>query len=71
MSVILLALFVLVGIALFWIALIVVFSIYIPTLKVRLFLDKLEFVLGRILWIGATATFFAALVIGMLERGGA
>lgn len=32
--------------------------------------DKLEYVLVQILWVGGAATFFAALLIGMMERGG-
>nr|DAL20917.1 MAG TPA_asm: hypothetical protein [Caudoviricetes sp.] len=48
-----------------------VFSKYAPTLGVMLFFDTLKQVLVQILIIGCSATFFAALLIGMLERGGA
>lgn len=48
-----------------------VFSNYAPTLGVMLFFDTLKQVLVQILIIGCSATFFAALLIGMLERGGA
>jgi hypothetical protein len=48
-----------------------VFSNYAPTLGVMLFFDTLKQVLLQILIIGGAATFFAALLIGMLERGGA
>jgi hypothetical protein len=48
-----------------------VFSNYAPTLGIMLFFDTLEQVLLQILFIGGTATFFAALRIGMLERGSA
>lgn len=47
-----------------------VFSNYAPTLGIMLFFDTLEQVLLQILFIGGAATFFAALLIGMLERGG-
>lgn len=48
-----------------------VFSNYAPTLGIMLFFDTLKQVLVQILIIGCSATFFAALLIGMLERGGA
>lgn len=48
-----------------------VFSNYAPTLGIMLFFDTLKWVLVQILIIGSAATFFAALLIGMLERGGA
>lgn len=48
-----------------------VFSNYAPTLGIMLFFDTLEQVLLQILFIGGAATFFAALLIGMMERGGA
>lgn len=59
------------GIGLLRIALYVVFNfIYIPTLNVRFFLDRLEYALIGIQWIG-TATFFSALIIWLMEKGGA
>lgn len=48
-----------------------VFSNYAPTLGAMLFFDSIKQVLLQILFIGGAATFFAALLIGMLERGGA
>ena len=48
-----------------------VFSNYAPTLGAMLFFDSIKQVLLQILFIGGVATFFAALLIGMLERGGA
>lgn len=48
-----------------------VFSNYAPTLGIMLFFDTLKQVLVQILIIGCSATFFAVLLIGMLERGGA
>lgn len=48
-----------------------VFSNYAPTLGAMLFFDSIKQVLVQILIIGGAATFFAALLIGMLERGGA
>lgn len=48
-----------------------VFSNYAPTLGIMLFFDALKQALVQILIIGCSATFFAALLIGMLERGGA
>lgn len=48
-----------------------VFSNYAPTLGIMLFFDTLKQVLVQILIIGCSATFFAALLIGMMERGGA
>lgn len=48
-----------------------VLSEHAPTLGGRLFFDTLKQVLVQILIIGGAATFFAALLIGMLERGGA
>lgn len=48
-----------------------VFSNYAPTLGIMLFFDALKQVLLQILFIGGAATFFAALLIGMLERGSA
>nr|DAM76631.1 MAG TPA: hypothetical protein [Caudoviricetes sp.] len=48
-----------------------VLSNYAPTLGVMLFFDTLKQVLMQILIIGCAATFFAGLLIGMLERGGA
>lgn len=41
------------------------------TFEAWLFFDNLAGILLQILFIGAAATFFAALLIGMLERGGA
>lgn len=49
----------------------VVFSNYAPTLGIMLFFDTLKQVLVQILIIGCAATFFAALLIRMMERGGA
>lgn len=71
MNAILWAVVALAGVGLLRIATAVIFNIYIPTFKVRFFLDKLEYVLVQILWVGGAATFFAALLIGMMERGGA
>lgn len=48
-----------------------VFSNYAPTLGAMLFFDSIKQVLLQILFIGGAATFFAVLLIGMLERGGA
>lgn len=48
-----------------------VFSNYAPTLGAMLFFDSIKQVLLQILFIGGAATFFATLLIGMLERGGA
>lgn len=48
-----------------------VFSNYAPTLGAMLFFDSIKQVLVQILIIGGAATFFAALLIGMMERGGA
>lgn len=48
-----------------------VFSNYAPTLGSMLFFDSIKQVLLQILFIGGAATFFATLLIGMLERGGA
>lgn len=48
-----------------------VFSNHAPTLGVMLFFDAIKQVLVQILIIDGAATFFAALLIGMLERGGA
>lgn len=47
-----------------------VLSNYAPTLGIMLFFDTLKHVLLQILFIGGAATFFAALLIGMLEGGG-
>lgn len=41
------------------------------TFDAWLFFDGIASVLLQILFIGGAATFFAALLIGMLERGGA
>lgn len=46
-------------------------STYAPTLELMLLFNAIERVLVQILIIGSAATFFAALLIGMLERGGA
>lgn len=48
-----------------------VFSNYAPTLGAMLFFDSIKQVLLQILFIGGAATFFAALLIGMMEMGGA
>lgn len=45
-----------------------VFSNCAPTLGVLLFFDAVKQVLVKILIVGCSATFFAALLIGMLEK---
>lgn len=69
MNVIMWAVVALVGVALLF----VIFKIlcaYSSTLEVWLFFDGIANVLLQILFIGGAATFFAALLIRMLERGG-
>lgn len=70
MNVIMWAVVALAGIGLL-IAISAAFSTYAPTLELMLLFDAIERVLVQILIIGSAATFFAALLIGMLERGGA
>lgn len=69
MNVIMWAVVALAGIGLL-IAISAAFSTYAPTLELMLLFDAIERVLVQILIIGSAATFFAALLIGMLERGG-
>jgi hypothetical protein len=45
--------------------------VFSSTFEVWLFFDDLAGILLQILFIGGAATFFAALLIGMLERCGA
>mgnify|MGYP007065774781 CR=1 FL=1 len=70
MNVILWAVVALAGIGLLT-AIASVFSEHAPTLEIMLWFDALKTVLVQILFIGGAATFFAALLIRMLERGGA
>lgn len=47
------------------------FREFATTFETWAFFDGIASVLLQILFIGGAATFFAALLIGMLERGGA
>lgn len=67
MNVIMSAVVALAGVALLF----VIFKVlctYSSTLEAWLFFDGIASVLLQILFIGGAATFFAALLIGMLER---
>lgn len=67
MNVIMSAVVALAGVALLF----VIFKVlctYSSTLEARFFFDGIASVLLQILFIGGAATFFAALLIGMLER---
>lgn len=70
MNVILWAVVALAGVALLFV-IFKVCCVYSSTLEAWFFFDGIADVLLQILFIGGAATFFAALLIRMLERGGA